>query len=113
MQYTIEKIDNGIATVRYADGSWAQIVMSSDMTQADLDAKAWDFRPKVGSAPSFVSVGLQRDASPIPQDLGPLWLQNRVREYGSLNSQIEYIVENGLEAWQSEVAKIKAKYPKE
>jgi len=28
--YNIEKIDNGIATVRYADNSWAELVLSSD-----------------------------------------------------------------------------------
>ena len=56
-KYTVEKIENGIATLRYADNSWAEIVLASDMTQEDLDDKAWDFRPKVGVAPSFVSVG--------------------------------------------------------
>jgi len=40
------------------------------------------------------------------------WLVNRVNSYGSLIEQIEYITENGLEAWQAKVAEIKAKYPK-
>tara|TARA_R100001509_G_C4839849_1_gene206239 strand:+ start:747 stop:1067 length:321 start_codon:yes stop_codon:yes gene_type:complete len=38
---------------------------------------------------------------------------NRQKEYGSIASQIEYITENGLEAWQSKVQEIKTKYPKE
>ena len=37
----------------------------------------------------------------------------RLSEYGSTQSQLEFITENGLEAWQTKVASIKAKYPKE
>jgi hypothetical protein len=37
---------------------------------------------------------------------------NRTKEYGSLLNQIEFITENGLDAWQDKVAEIKAKYPK-
>jgi len=40
-------------------------------------------------------------------------VQNRIKEYGSIAEQIEYITENGLDAWQSKVNSIKAKYPKE
>ena len=40
-------------------------------------------------------------------------VQNRIKEYGSIAEQIEYITENGLDAWQSKVNNIKAKYPKE
>ena len=40
-------------------------------------------------------------------------VQNRIKEYGSIAEQIEYITENGLNAWQSKVNSIKAKYPKE
>jgi hypothetical protein len=39
-------------------------------------------------------------------------VQNRIKEYGSIAEQIEYITENGIEAWQLKVAEIKAKYPK-
>ena len=38
---------------------------------------------------------------------------NRQKEYGNTAEQIEYITENGLEAWQSKVQEIKTKYPKE
>lgn len=38
---------------------------------------------------------------------------NRQKEYGSLAEQIEYITENGLDAWQTKVQGIKTKYPKE
>jgi hypothetical protein len=40
------------------------------------------------------------------------WLDNRTNEYGRVENQIEFITENGLEAWQSRVSEIKAKYPK-
>ena len=40
-------------------------------------------------------------------------VQNRIKEYGSITEQIEYITENGLDAWQSKVNSIKTKYPKE
>ena len=40
-------------------------------------------------------------------------VQNRINEYGSIAEQIEYITENGLDAWQTKVAGIKSKYPKD
>ena len=39
-------------------------------------------------------------------------LDKRRAEYGPVENQIEFITENGLEAWQARVAEIKAKYPK-
>jgi hypothetical protein len=38
---------------------------------------------------------------------------NRQKEYGSIAKQLEYITENGLDAWQTKVQEIKTKYPKE
>ena len=38
---------------------------------------------------------------------------NRQKEYGSLESQIEFITEKGLEAWKTNVQSIKLKFPKE
>ena len=40
------------------------------------------------------------------------WLEHRQEEYGSGDEQIEYITENGLDAWVEKVNAIKAKYPK-
>ena len=40
-------------------------------------------------------------------------VQKRIKEYGSIEKQIEFITENGIDAWQTKVAEIKAKYPKE
>ena len=38
---------------------------------------------------------------------------NRQKEYGSIAEQLEYITENGLDAWQTKVQTIKTKFPKE
>lgn len=40
------------------------------------------------------------------------WLRDRVAAYGTPAEQLEYITENGLEAWQTRVAAIKTQYPK-
>ncbi len=39
-------------------------------------------------------------------------VSNRMSEYGSVESQIEFITEQGLDAWKTKVDEIKAKYPK-
>jgi len=115
-QYNVEKLENGIATVRYADGSWAELRLSADMTQEDVDDLAFQFAPKEGVAPSFISVGATSTASAKPEPVDdtptPDWLVARLEAYGSPASQLEYITENGLEAWQAHVAEIKAANPK-
>ena len=40
------------------------------------------------------------------------WQDSRAKAYGPPEEQIEYITENGLEAWQEHVAGIKLKFPK-
>ena len=117
--YNIEKIEGGIATVRYADNSWANLVLSADMTQEDLDDLALQFAPKTGVAPSFATVGFTSTASAKPEpiveepvDDRPAWLKARVQAYGSLEAQLEYLTENGLDKWQEHVAQIKTNNPK-
>ena len=46
------------------------------------------------------------------EELNSIVTSNRVGEYGTLDKQIEFITENGLEAWQSRDAEIKARHPK-
>jgi len=40
-------------------------------------------------------------------------IRQRLKAYGSIAQQIEYITENGLEAWQNKVQQIKSDNPKE
>lgn len=118
MKYQIEEIDeSGFATVRYPDGSWAKFMLDKDMKPEDVDNLAYQFRPKTGSVPIDLSVGDSREAKPsnsqeddyIPN---PDWLEKRIAAYGNIQSQLEFIAENGLEAWQEEVAMIKKQFPK-
>ena len=61
------------------------------------------------------------DAPPLPEIeldepepfVPTTYADKRAVEYGSLQEQIEFITEKGLKAWQSKVAEIKKKYPKE
>ena len=117
--YNIEKVEDGIATLRYADNSWTEVVLASDMTEEDLDDLALQYAPKTGVAPSFAKAGFTSTASAKPEpvveeavDNTPDWLKARITGYGSLTSQVEYITENGLDKWQEYVAKIKADNPK-
>ena len=116
--YTVEKIEDGIATLRYSDNSWAEIVLASDTTEADIDDLALQFAPKSGAKPSFLSVGQTRKAAAKPEvevevtDDRPDWLKGRTAAYGTVEQQLEYITENGLDKWQENVAKIKTDNPK-
>ena len=120
MNYDIPEINNGIAKVVFSDGGWTFVELTADMTEADLDDLVHRITPphlKTGEAPSFLQAGTTRTAAEKPEptytDPRPQWLQDRKAAYGTLESQIEYITENGLEAWQTKVAQIKADNPKE
>ena len=112
--YTIPEINNGVAKIEWSDGSFTFIELTSDMTEADLDDIVHLNIPphlKTGSTPSFLSEGASRTAAEKTVAT-PTWLQNRTDAYGTIESQIEYITENGLSAWQTHVAQIKADNPK-
>jgi hypothetical protein len=74
-----------------------------------------------------ISYWLEQDRKPIQVKVGTIgmssrileptkqpitWLSSRIDEYGTVEQQLEFITERGLEAWQSNVAAIKEKYPK-
>ena len=120
MQYSIPEINDGVAKVVFSDGTYTFLELTSDMTEADLDDLVFQVASphlKTGAKPSFLSAGATRtaalkpDASPFV-DSRPQWEQDRAEAYGTPASQIEYITENGLEAWQAKVAQIKADNPK-
>ena len=119
MQYTIPEINNGVARIQFSDGTWTFVELTSDMSEADLDDHVHRIIPphlKTGEAPSFLKAGTTRTAAEKPEeevvDPRPKWLQDRQAAYGTAESQIEYITENGLDAWQTKVAQIKADNPK-
>lgn len=120
MEYTVTQIENGIATIEFSDGGWTHVQLNADMTEADLDDLIHLVAPphlKTGETPSFLQKGASRTAAKKPEeavaDPRPDWQVARQLAYGSLESQIEYITENGLAAWQARVAEIKADNPKE
>jgi hypothetical protein len=116
--YTVTKSDSNGLTVEYENGSWAVLPVTIDMQPEDIDDLAAQFAPKQITAPSFISVGMQRSAvlketeGNVEEEEIPEWLQNRMDAYGAPISQLEYIAENGIEAWQSHVAAIKTENPK-
>tara|TARA_R110002020_G_scaffold29212_5_gene92253 strand:+ start:6702 stop:7196 length:495 start_codon:yes stop_codon:yes gene_type:complete len=65
------------------------------------------YRAQLGE-PEFVNDQWQQTWEYFELD----WIEKRMTEYGEPGKQIEFITENGLEAWQTKVAEIKAKYPK-
>jgi hypothetical protein len=119
MQYTIPEINNGVAKVQYSDGTWTFVQLTSDMTEADLDDIVHNITPphlKTGTTPSFLSAGTTRTAAEKPTeeyvDPRPQYVQDRTAAYGTPEQQLEYITENGLDAWQTKVAQIKTDNPK-
>lgn len=118
MQYTVLEINNNIAKIEFSDGTSTFIELESSWTEADLDHHVYSVIPphlkSGGGTPSFLSVGVTRTASEnsgADEEPNPAWLNARIEAYGSVASQIEYITENGLEAWQAHVAQIKADNP--
>ena len=101
MKYTVTKIENGLATVTYETGGWAELVLDKNMTEAQLDNLAYAFAPKVGSVPSFVAESQERVAQFVKENEADLWTQSMVDDLS--NDQIvsfardertEYLVES-------------------
>ena len=115
--YTVSEIENHIAKIEFEDGSFSYLELNSSMTEAELDdIVSMMIPPKYksgGSTPSFLKAGAKRTATAIEATPDPAWLSARLAAYGTVESQIEYITENGLDAWQAHVAKIKSDNPKE
>ena len=63
--------------------------------------------PSMPDAPTLTET---EEPEPEPEPYVETYGDKRMAEYGSLHEQIEFITENGLDAWQTKVASIKAKY---
>lgn len=81
---------------------------SQPLKSGDSWVQNWDQVPKTAEEIAFD----EDQAKRIVMDIYPDWHVNRRLEYGREIEQIEFITENGLEAWQAKVAEIKAQYPK-
>lgn len=119
MKYTVAEINNNVAKIKFSDDTWTFVELNADMTEQELDDLIFQIAPihlKSGSGtPSFLSAGQDRTAKEVTIEQSPViptWLQNRIDAYGTPMSQLEYITENGLAAWQAHVADIKAANPK-
>ena len=119
MDYTITELTDGNAVVTFADDSWANVAVLGTDTKEVFEKRVQAFAPKTGvSNPAWIAVDQvgsisQQDYTDIVEiaDGNPAWLDARIAAYGSAISQLEYITENGLAAWQEEVAAIKLANP--
>jgi hypothetical protein len=106
------------ASPELVDGTWRQkweLVLKDASEVEDKEVTHTDPPKQDGK---IASLGV-----PLASWDGEKWVDNwvfedcnyrasRLIEYGTPEEQLEYISENGLEAWQTKVAEIKAKYPK-
>ena len=89
-------------TKAYTAPSWAESEASIDGSVVERES-VWDARN-----PQELIIPDDEDESVSIE-----WLSDRVNAYGPVSTQIEFIVENGLDAWIEEVKQIKADNPKE
>jgi hypothetical protein len=97
-------------------GVWTQVwdevlkapheVLESELVKTPKPEKDWHWAES--NPPEWDGSAWQQTWHLEPID----WYGARIKSYGEPYDQIEYITENGLEAWQAKVADIKAKYPK-
>tara|TARA_R100001443_G_scaffold105627_2_gene114695 strand:+ start:154 stop:468 length:315 start_codon:yes stop_codon:yes gene_type:complete len=85
-----------------------EIILRNDGDKDYIDV--WNITEKIKPTDEQLN-NLQSEAETY--DKNKIVIGNRQKEYGSTAEQIEYITENGLEAWQTKVQEIKTKYPKE
>ena len=125
MKYTIRELVAGSARVDFADGSWADVPVLDGDTKEVFDTRVGTYATKTNKGnPDWISTstvgtvtqGTIADSVVVydgtDEDPDPKWLSSRKTEYGALETQIEFITENGLGAWQTEVARIKTKFPR-
>jgi len=119
MNYTITELSDGNALVTFADGAWANVPVLAEDTKEVFEERVQGFATKTtGSNPAWIAANqtgsvTQKAYSELTGEEtdNPAWLDARIAAYGSLASQIEFITEKGLAAWQEEVAAIKLANP--
>lgn len=92
MQYTIREINGSIVTVDYADGSWANIQIKSELTSDEIDQLVGTYTQvyEVAEAANpLLSVGDVRNTQPVPPPPAPPEpLDNYDIDLGTSNSTI-------------------------
>ena len=53
MKYTIRKIEDGVATIDFEGGSWAQVNMDASDTEVEFAEKVSAYAPVVASTPDW------------------------------------------------------------
>ena len=89
------------------DGVW---LMPGNCT--DVKPPDFDFKTHTCSFDGSKWVTAKIPDPPKEEPYVETYADKRLKEYGSVNKQIEFITENGLEAWQTRVSEIKTKCPK-
>ena len=117
MDYKITQRDGAKATIEYTDGSHAELSINSTTTKSHFEQMVKDFAPKSDADVSvdWLSVGdktTEEVEEIIAPSTNPDWMIARIKAYGLPSEQVEYITENGLNAWQTNVAQIKTANPK-
>lgn len=125
MKYVVTATNHeeGYVDVEYEDKSWARIYTPDGMTKCDWENSVLAYsraNAPPPSVPDFITVGFSGDlsvdkggVSEPSEEPTPEWFLDRQSAYGTAESQIEFIVENGLEAWQEHVRMIKELFPKD
>ena len=88
-----------------------EVLLQDDMVDGISNPyiKEWNITEKPKPTDAELNA-LEDEAQTITDNA--IAISNRMSEYGSVESQIEFITENGLDAWKTKVDEIKAKYPK-
>tara|TARA_R100000963_G_C4617003_1_gene85635 strand:- start:266 stop:808 length:543 start_codon:yes stop_codon:yes gene_type:complete len=114
-----------VGPVKEADGSWTQKwelqakkeseLVDSDFTNSErsfeaelLDEHGVEVYTHVNGGAVWKTDHWEIDW--VKEDLP--YKMKRLNAYGDWKDQLEFISENGLEAWQTKVAEVKARYPK-
>ena len=124
MDYTITELSDGNAVVTFDDGAWANVPVLTEDTKETFEERVQGYATKLPqSNPAWIAASqtgsitqIEFEANavvtPASDDDNPAWLNARIAAYGSWASQLEFITENGIAAWQEEVENIKLAHPR-
>ena len=109
------------------DGVWLMPANTTDVKPPKFNAATknctfvegkWVVSSKKGTEPEEPETAdlipnqpTRQTQTPDPEYV-PDYRAKRMDEYGDTYAQLQFITENGLDAWQKKVAEIKKKYPK-